>query len=326
MISMKSLWRAGKTAALFVGSVVGAGFATGQELQLFFRGEGVWSLALAAVFMAVAAFAFMDMGARRVIRDPRVLWTADSLVALCSFAVYAAMIAAAEGVLKQLTGQSGGSILLAIFVMFLTAKRASGLSALNLVAVPLMAAIVVSVGIGGERITGGFRLLRPLAYAGMNLLFSGALMIREGESMALRERVIASVTSGGVIFLMMLFLWRSVGKMPDLEMPFLVAASREGLGTFASVSLLLAILTTMASCAYLVTDRLTALIGDPTLCVPLVPLAGILTSTVGFASLVRTVYPIVSYLGIAATLIALFLFLGTLLRKFFKGKRQSLSS
>ena len=50
---MRSFFRALRVAALFVGSVVGAGFATGQEVQLFFGGDGVTSLFVASLFMSV---------------------------------------------------------------------------------------------------------------------------------------------------------------------------------------------------------------------------------------------------------------------------------
>ena len=319
---MRKLIRAWRASALFVGSVVGAGFATGQELQLFFRGDGVWSLALAALFMGIAAFAFMDIGARRILHDPRLSLCADSVITITSFAVYAAMIAASEEVLLQLTGMAGLSILLATAVMFLSARHISWISGLNVIAVPLMALIVILVGSRSPALTGGgFHPIRALAYGGMNLLFSGALMMEEGAALSRSERVIASMTAGILIFLMMWFMWRSINGLPTADMPFLIAASREGLGTLASISLLLAVVTTMASCAYLVTDRVTALTGDPLLSAPLVTLLGILTATLGFAPIVRATYPIVSYLGLAATLFALAILLHSRL-PFRKRKRR----
>ena len=88
-------------------------------------------------------------------------------------------------------------------------------------------------------------------------------------------------------------------------MPFLAAADGVGLGMVAQVTLLLAVVTTMASCAYLATDFLARLSGDRVFAAPTVALLGILLSGFGFAPIVRATYPAVSYLGLAATLFAL---------------------
>ena len=308
-ISMKRV-RGIRAAALFVGSVVGAGFATGQEISLFFGGDGVGSLVVASVFMAVCAFAFLDMGARRVASDPRLMVATDTAVALSSFAVYAAMIAAAEEVLFRLTGMAWLSVPLALGASVVASSRISWLTALNVVAVPLMAAVIVAVGARAETVMGGaFHPFRAVAYGGMNLLFSGALMIGEGEKLTFGERVTASVTAGVMIFVMLLFMHRCTAGAGGIEMPFLAAASRDGLGTFASLALLLAVVTTMASCAYLLICRLTVLTRDRTLASSVTTLAGTLTSTVGFAPLVAYTYPVISFLGLAATLAALAYFL-----------------
>ena len=256
--------------------------------------------------------------------SPRLELCVDTTVAVSSFAVYAAMIAAAEEVLCRLTGVSGLSLLSAVAVSLVAGRRISWVSVLNLVAVPAMAVLIVLVGIRGtgQEASGAPHLFRSLAYGGMNLLFSGALMRKEGARLTLSARIVASVLSGAVIFLMMFFLWRSVRADTSAEMPFLAVASREGLGTFASLALLLAILTTMASTAYLVTDGVNAFLRDPVLSSALVTLFGVLLSAVGFAPLVTYTYPVVSYLGLAATIAALGVFLCSLIGCRIKRKRR----
>ena len=286
-----------------MGSVVGAGFATGREVLLFFGTDGVGSILVASLFMAICAFAFMEIGARRAL-SPRVAFVTDGLVSLSSLAVYAAMIAAAEEVLAEASGQCGLSVLLAVGVGVLSMGRSDRLAGLNLLAVPFMVAVIIYVGVrSAGRIEGGFHLLTSLAYGGMNLLFSGALMVGEGENSSLGERILASVISGVVIFLMLLFMRRCVANGAD--MPFLVAARSEGVGNLARIALLLAIVTTMASCAYLGIKRLSSVTADPLLSAALVTLIGALLSSFGFAPIVNVTYPVVSYLGLAVTLFAL---------------------
>ena len=302
---MKSVKRSVCTAALFVGSVVGAGFATGQEVSLFFGKDGMLSLVVTALFMAACVFAFMSLGAKGQAGEGSLGFAADAGVTVCSFAVYAAMIAAAEELLAGLTGRQGLSVLVAVGMIFLSGEKRASLSLLNLIAVPLMAVIVVLVGAkaGGE-VTGAFRPIPALCYGGMNLLFSGALLRREGEGSTLGERIGASLLSGAVVFVMLLFMRRCVAEQGG-DMPFLAAADGVGLGMVAQLTLLLAVVTTMASCAYLATDFLARLSGDRVFAAPTVALLGILLSGFGFAPIVRATYPAVSYLGLAATLFAL---------------------
>ena len=309
--------KAVRVSALFVGSVVGAGFATGQEVLLFFGGDGVISLVAASLFMATCVFAFMEIGAKEAL-PPRVGAVTEGVVSLSSFAVYAAMIAASEEVLFDLTGQGGLSLFLAVSVAFLSYESAERLSFLNLVALPVMVGVMVLVGArSGGKVSGGTHLLTAFAYGGMNLLFSGALMTKEGEGCTRAERLVTAAVSGAVIFVMLLFMRRCVSVGGD--MPFLAAADREGLGTFARVALLLAILTTMASCFYLGLSRLRAWTGDGVLSASLMTLLGVTVAGFGFAPIVAATYPVISYLGLAATLFALgYTFLSPLLARFFQ--------
>ena len=302
---MKSVFRSVKVAALFVGSVVGAGFATGQEVRLFFGSDGVASLLVTSLFLAVCCFCFLQVGAGRLL-NARVTLIADALVSLCSFAVYAAMIAAAEQLLFEATGQAGFSALFAVGCLLLLNKGKGALCVLNVVAVPLMAVIIVVVGVrSGARVEGGFSLLPALSYGGMNLLFSGALMAKEGERIALRERITASALAGVLVFVMLYFMRRAVRGVAA-DMPFLVAADGAGLSGAARLALVLAVVTTMASCAHLAGRGLASLMKDDLFAFALVALLGVAASAFGFAAIVKTTYPVVSYLGLAATLFALF--------------------
>ena len=303
---MKSFFRAMKTACLFVGSVVGAGFATGREIALFFGGGSAWNVGIAAAFMGAAAFLFLETGAKGSAIDPRVRTGADALVAVSSFVVYAAMIASAESVLFGLFGKKGLSLFVALFCAILSPKGVGWVSRLNFLAVPALAVIVIFVG-AKTPLSARFDSIRPfssVAYGAMNMLFSGALMAEEGRRLSKKERRVAAALCGGLIFALLLFMFRAASFSPRSEMPFLVAAERAGIGAVAPVALLLAIVTTMIGCDYLVTGKLNETLGDPVLSSALVLLSGFLLSLVGFAPIVRTAYPVVSYLGIAFTFAA----------------------
>ena len=303
---MKSFFSAARVAALFVGSVVGAGFATGQEISLFFGGGSPLGPVIAAVFMGVMCFVFMEVG----LPDGRARRVFDVVVAVASFVVYGAMIAAAEEVLSDLTALRGLSLLLALGSAALTVRGAEKMAWLNLVAVPLMIAVVLVVGCRSAAPQGGgARLLAPFAYGAMNMLFSGALMASAGERLSRRERVTAAVLATVMILALLLAMYRAVAGVPRGSMPFLTAASRLDLGVLVPVTLLLAIITTMTSCNYLTACELSRHIPDPLLPAALLPFAGVLFAQWGFAPIVDTLYPMVSVLGIVVTVIAFLCFL-----------------
>ena len=127
-------------------------------------------------------------------------------------------------------------------------------------------------------------------------------MIEEGASLTKKERGIAALLCGGAIFVALFFIFRAIARESACEMPFLRAAQSAGLGAIAPVALILAIVTTMGGCDYLVSDRLNAFFRDPVFSSSLVALFGILLSLVGFVPIVKTAYPVVSYLGVAFTI------------------------
>lgn len=301
---MKRFFSAVRVAALFVGSVVGAGFATGQEIALFFAGGDVLTHLFSALFMGGSCLVFMEAGA--LLRRGESI--VNALVALSSFVVYAAMIAAAEDILSSLFSVRGLSFLLAAGSAALSLRDIGKLSLLNVIAVPLIAVMVICVGARGASLTGGqFRPLSALAYGAMNTLFSGALMAKEGEKMSRGERILCGVTVSALLFLLLFFMSRAV-RGNEGAMPFLSAAKKTGAELSAPITLLLAIITTMTSCNYLITQEMRPLTKDGFLAAALPLLAGLLLAAWGFQNVVTYLYPAVSALALGYSLLVFFLF------------------
>ena len=301
---MKSLAASLRVAALFVGSVVGAGFATGREIALFFGGGSLFCVLLSAAFMAFSSFVFLERGARCEGKSLRVFRRTKPLIAAASFVVYAAMLAAAEEVLIQLTALRGLSLLLGAMSLFFSLKSTEGLSYLNLLAVPVMVALVVWVGAQG-RGSGGddTRILSSFSYGAMNMLFSGAIMYEEGGKLGRGERVMTSLFIGGVLAMLLVYMYYCAAD--DSSMPFLVAAEKCGVGPFAPVMLLLSVFTTMTSCNYLVFEEMRRLTRDDVLSATLPFLLGMLVAAFGFSAIVNALYPVVSYLGLVFTMVSI---------------------
>ena len=59
---MRDFFYAFKSSCLFVGTVIGAGFATGEEIKLYFGGTDMGSVCLSALFFGVFSALFMIFG------------------------------------------------------------------------------------------------------------------------------------------------------------------------------------------------------------------------------------------------------------------------
>ena len=63
------MWRALKVCFLYIGTVIGAGFASGREISLFFGDTAPLNVAFSAVFMAILEALFLIAGRVRALPD-----------------------------------------------------------------------------------------------------------------------------------------------------------------------------------------------------------------------------------------------------------------
>ncbi|MFZ5899134.1 MAG: hypothetical protein ACOYU7_08230 [Bacillota bacterium] len=149
-----------KVAALFVGAVIGAGFASGQEILQFFGVHGRWGLY--GALLTVAAFVYLGVTVQvRAVRlraqNYREVfdyylgrrWSAAmDAASVCMLAGgLAVMMAGSGAVLHEQFGLPtwGGVILLAVLVILVLLHGLTGVVAVNVVLVPLKVLLVAGV-------------------------------------------------------------------------------------------------------------------------------------------------------------------------------------
>ncbi|MEC0141335.1 hypothetical protein P4H94_31310, partial [Paenibacillus macerans] len=321
-------------AATYIGTVVGAGFASGQSIMQFFTVYGP----VGAVGVAIATFLFMWLGTKMMVVAHRIKAfsyqefnehlfgpvlgkLANALTLLILLGVTAVMLSGTGSIFEEqlhLPYQLGIvlSIVLAYWVM---TKELNGIVAVNALVVPMMLLFTCLIAInviepgGITRITDWQRqqlqdygwVLSAFVYVALNFAFAQAVMVPLGSEVKEESTLKWGGIWGGIGLGAMLLTYHFAinARMPgimELEIP--MAEIVRGLGVFPHVLFLLVIygeiFTTLIGNVFGMTRQIQSLFPLPKNAVILaVLLACFLISQVGFASLLTYLYPLFGYIG-----------------------------
>ena len=236
-----------QVAFTYVGTIVGAGFASGQEILQFFTRYG-WP---AAFSIALAAFLFIWLGTKlmllardtgagsheelnRYLLGPRFgrVFSLFQLAVLLGTSTV--MIAGAGSLFQEQLGfhyQTG--LLLTLFLGYgVLRKGMSGIVRVNTIVVPFMLLYVVLVFLGTQRLsTAGNWLvlpneypllktaLAPLLYAAFNLATAQAVLVPLGAAFPDRKVLARGGVLGGLLVGLMLLAGHIAlaARMPEIR-------------------------------------------------------------------------------------------------------------
>lgn len=311
----------------YAAAVVGAGFASGQEIVSFFLRYGKMSIIgvfIAAIIFSAFSYTVLSCCIDRGINSYEELlgvlfkrsWTRR-------IAEYATAIFAASTlcVMTACAGEMGsvcfgldrvyGALIFAVvcgIIFMLNAKKIIQLNSL-LGAVIIFGIIFTCFYILRYRehqtfVNGGTIIMSGASYAGYNLLTVGALL--SGMSSYLnnkKEALLSSVVSGGILLLMITLIWGVLGiyygKINLGEIPMLTMAIRQGrvFGVAYSVMLALAVVTTGLANGFGITDIIGNKIGRKKAALLAVAVAFCMSGG-GFSRLINILYGACGYMGI----------------------------
>lgn len=251
------MWRAAKVCFLYIGTVIGAGFASGREIALFFGDTAPLNVALTAVFMAVPEALFLVAGKLGALPSGTVVKTG---VFVAAFSSVAAMLAGCELALVELTGFAGLGVIAAIAAGMLVIGGTEKMKLANTILIPLLLILllVVYVKSGSPVYGGSFSLVKPAHYAGLDVLMGGMIISREGKKLNGKEIAITcafSVAFLGIVLFVLQNIVLSDGT--SASMPVLAVAEGVGLKIAAGVLIVIAVFTTLVSSLDVLTDSLT---------------------------------------------------------------------
>ena len=289
-------------SATFICTIIGAGFASGREIALYFGTLAYpWVLVSAGVLSALA-FVFLEVGRISDGKPSEFLlgkyaYVLDGFIVVSNFIVIIAMVAGADFIVYDAFGVSFGGVITAIFALTI-ATRLDKLKLVNTVLLPVIIVFVTLLFFNTKAIFGGeASLARPVLYASLNIS-AGGLILSKCPAISRKNSVACAV----IIFALLAFLMSAeyfVVRIAPSDMPVLSFARSLHLGAFAQIFIYIAIFTTLAS-------SLTLASGYSTRRGALIIFIACPLALVGFARFVNFTYPAIGVGGAVIAFIATF--------------------
>jgi len=329
-----------KIAATYIGTIVGAGFATGQEVLQFFAKfglKGFAGLILTTIMFVVFGYIIMELGREldtrshlEIIRysGGKILGTIiDIIITFFLFGALTAMIAGTGALfteqfhLSSLLGNIAMAVLTALtvltgingvinsisFVVPFLLIAVVGTSIFSIITTP--PDITATVQIAGDSGLITNWLMAAVLYVSYNTVISiavlGPLGVKARDKKAIRNGAVLGGLGLGLGSIMIYFaLFGNIKEIQELEVPMIHIAG--GISSVVQIGyaivLTAEVYTTAVGSLFGFVSRITDMQKSPAKGRALVigaSVAALAASQLGFSNLVKYLYPLVGYGGIA---------------------------
>jgi len=324
-------------ALTYVGTVVGAGFASGQEVLQFFSAFGGWGLlgtALATGLFIFFGLAIMELGHKvqakshlPVIQAAGGRWAGTTMDLIITFFLFGALVTMAAGSGAIFTEQfrlpalAGGLLLLGLTLVTVLLGISRVIDSISLVAPVLLASVLglslITILAQPQGLAANLAWIDPaktavpywplaaLLYTSYNLILSVAVLAPLGAlsgAVALRRGAVwGGLGLGAGVLAIAAAILTVAPQVAGLEVPMIAVAGLTSpyIRSFYSVVLFAEVYTTAVASLYGFTSRLT----EPDsrayrgLAV-LASAAAFILARFGFSTIVGTLYPAAGFAGL----------------------------
>ena len=286
-----------------IGSVIGAGFITGKEIQVFFGND----LSLSGIYCALIFF-FVYILFLSVSPNNFAFGIIRTLVAFLGIITASCMTAALNvfftSALPKMKNIKIFTILTVILAIIICCRGMTSIKIFSSFSVPLVVVCVmvfsvifkkpVSVRLSPVSEKGK---IYPALYVGINCLLSSMVITDSAKKLSLKEKISVAFLVSFFLIVCMVGISRCViGERAD--MPFLsVVCINAVLTVFASAVTLISIFTTLVSSVYSafsLTKGKTSVLQKIA-----ISLVFIMFSEYGFSDFVEKIYPVIGIFGFA---------------------------
>lgn len=298
-----------KLAFTVAGTVIGAGFATGKELLLFFKNDALsfFCLLFSILLMAVISLIYFSHQ-KGDTYCPNKTNLLTILFLLFSAASYTVMLACGGEALHESVRLPffGGSAVTFVISLCIVYFGTQNVYRFNMLATPVLLVCMIGISLAGLLSPVGLvatseeRTVNLLLYSGYNLLsvlpVVGALSDTVTKQEGTRGIILGFFLVAAAGLLLQGFLLRFSPFAEKSAIPVLSAVSHlhESLEILYTVMLYLSVLTTAVNALFAVTKGHNPL---------LLGLLLFICSFLGFTVLIETLYPLFGYLGIGVIII-----------------------
>ena len=324
-------------AMAFVGVVVGAGFASGQEILQFFSSFGYWGLlggVVSGLCFTVLGMAVGELSQVSVshsfkeglylICGPRLGVVVDIMITFFMYAIAVVMFAGGGSLMEQQWGIPAeyGSIAVMVITVLIVFLRVDRVMAFIGSVTPILVLMVIFLCIYSWNTRdlplqeldviaqtkpqgAGHWLMGSLLYVSYNMVVGAPFLMIAGAQATSRRNALLGGLVGGLLlgFLIVLISAGVFGRIDTIgsaALPMLMLASEQSrlLGTIMSVVIFAMILTTSVGVLYSFSARiLPPNTRKFNIGTAIAGVLGLVGAKIGFINLVGTVYPFFGYLG-----------------------------
>lgn len=300
-----------RSVCVFIGAVVGAGFATGREIIVFFGDFGVLSPVLAGVLMGAFGGLFMYVG-RALSRLPRgdkhfgavaarlSFSLVDAVSVLATVLIFATMVCGLEQLLFSLLRVRYLGLAAALLCVAATGKDLRGVGAVNVILVPVLAFMIVYLAVRSDFVASDLptAVYPSLSYCAMNMLLGGMLIAKDASAASSAEICAVSAICGCVMAAMLAGVYCVSMGYADFAMPIFEFCKQIGAGTIGAAMAVVAIVTTLVGAAKTLRDGAAKLFRNGVSAACAVALLAFASARLDFAAAVDAFYP---FIGAAAS-------------------------
>lgn len=333
-----------KIASIYIGTVIGAGFASGQEIMQFFTRYGIhglYGILLASLlFSLVGSFILLKVYHHKIQAYDQLIRSVlgsslgkliEGMLSLLLLSGYCIMLAGSGALFQQQFGlpKVSGILLMSFvtFIIFLFSIR--GLAWINTVVVPILFIGIIGIGtkvvfncgftlsneVGSTfNVYTGNWITSALLYVSYNSIGATVVMcsllpLISNSKTAWRGGLVGGLGLGLLAMFLLLPTLILYTDIYGMEIPMMAIASRLGnpMETGYGILLWLAMLTTAISHGFVLIQTIEKRLPRHHVwnCL-FFCMAAIPLANVGFKALVNTLYPVFGYMGIVIALLFVF--------------------
>ena len=310
----------------YAAAIIGAGFASGQEIVSFFVKYGRYSIIgilISCVIFFLFSCAVLCICAENriynysnflhfVFRNKRICKAIELMTLAFAVVSVCVMTACAARMGNVVTGVAPilGSVVFTVIcgiILFLGNKKImkinSGLGAVIIFGIIFSCLYILRFREHQSAVLETSMVVSGIAYAGYNLLTAGTVLAGMGRNIKDRgEAVLSSAVSGLILFVMMTLIWGVLSiyynKINLGEIPMLTMTLRQNktLGIFYSAMLFFAVFSTGVSNGFGVIDIMHRKTGRR-FTIFILLLLSFCMSGAGFSNLINVAYRLCGYVG-----------------------------
>ena len=327
MTSIKNIFKIG---FIMFGTLVGAGFASGKEIWVYFAKWGNISflmIFLTAVLFFLCSLLFFYFGKKfqitTVQKSNMILFKkysifSEILMFVSNVLVLSSMFAGADSLFFSVFPNFEYRIMAvvsAIISLIVVCFGFSGVTKTNAILVPLLLLCIGTIFVykfcdpslvfqtfKSTKLQSGLGLLYALLFVCSNMFFSGFIFSKMGANHTKKELIFGGVVGSVLLFLSLISITALLFLCPDAvtyDMPivFLGASLNGPFGYFVLFVVWLGLLSTAFALLFTTTNYLKSYFHGTFLPASMVCVVSLLLSGIGFSYFVSIVYPLMGALG-----------------------------